>query len=106
MLGDFNVDRSDSPLWRAFTRTGLTVPDVLHSVPRTVFSDPAAADTDKFYDQIAWFVDGGRALIDLTFGSAGGFDFLPFFYRDIPLSKTSISSRISDHYLLWTEFRV
>ncbi len=106
VLGDFNVDRSGSPLWQAFTSTGLVVPDILHSVPRTVFSDPAAADTDKFYDQIAWFVDAGRALIDLTFASAGGFDFLPFFYRDAGLSKTSISWRISDHYPLWTEFMV
>ena len=106
VLGDFNVDRSGSELWQALTSTGLTVPAVLHHVPRTVFSDPDAGDTDKFYDQIAWFVDGGRALIDLTFASAGGFDFLPFFYRDAGLSKTSISWRISDHYPLWVQFRV
>ncbi len=106
VLGDFNVDRSGSELWQAFTSTGLSVPEVLHHVPRTLFSDSKAADTDKFYDQIAWFVDGGRALIDLTFESAGGFDFLPFFYRGAGLSKTSISWRISDHYPLWVQFRV
>lgn len=104
VLGDFNVDRRGSPLWQAFTSTGLTVPDALHAVPRTVFSDPDAADTDKFYDQIAWFVRGREALIDLTFASAGGFDFLPYFYRDTDLSKNSISWRISDHYPLWAEF--
>jgi endonuclease/exonuclease/phosphatase family metal-dependent hydrolase len=105
VLGDFNVDRRGSPLWQAFTSTGLVVPEVLHTVPRTLFSDPAAADTDKFYDQIAWFEGARDALIDLTFASAGGFDFLPFFYRDAGLSKTSISWRISDHYPLWVEFR-
>ena len=47
----------------------------------------------------------GERLIDLTFESAGGFDFLPFFYRDAGLSKTSISWRISDHYPLWVQFR-
>jgi endonuclease/exonuclease/phosphatase family metal-dependent hydrolase len=104
VLGDFNVDRRGSPLWQAFTSTGLTVPGALHSVPRTVFSDPAAADTDKFYDQIAWFEGARHALIDLTLEKAGGFDFLPFFYRDTNFSKTSISWRISDHYPLWVTF--
>ncbi len=106
VLGDFNIDRSGSPLWQAFTSTGLVVPEGLHMVPRTLFSDPAAGDTDKFYDQIAWFESARDELIDLTFVNAGGFDFLPFFYRGSGLSKTSISWRISDHYPLWVEFGI
>jgi endonuclease/exonuclease/phosphatase family metal-dependent hydrolase len=104
VLGDFNVDRRGSPLWQAFTSTGLSVPEALNAVPRTLFSDPAAPDTDHFYDQIAWFEHGQEALIELTFERAGSFDFLPFFYREANLSKTAISWRISDHYPLWVEF--
>jgi hypothetical protein len=36
----------------------------------------------------------------------GGFDFLPHVYRDTNLSKSSISFRVSDHYPLWTEFKL
>ena len=42
-LGDFNIDRKDDDLYKAFTSTGLTVPDVLTKVARTVFSDPKKA---------------------------------------------------------------
>ncbi|MFV0276774.1 MAG: endonuclease/exonuclease/phosphatase family protein, partial [Parahaliea sp.] len=59
-LGDFNIDRRGDDLWQAFTSTGLTVPDDLHRVPRTLFSDPANPDLDKFYDQIAWFETGSK----------------------------------------------
>jgi endonuclease/exonuclease/phosphatase (EEP) superfamily protein YafD len=35
----------------------------------------------------------------------GGFDFVPYSYVDLNLSKESVSYRISDHYPLWVEFR-
>lgn len=103
-LGDFNIDRAGDALWQAFTSEGLTVPADLHRVPRTVFSDPANPDLDKFYDQIAWFESGGGALLNMDYRKGGNFDFLPYVYTDTSLARTSISYRISDHYPLWTEF--
>ncbi len=105
-LGDFNIDRADDPLWKAFTSTGLTVPAPLRQVPRTVFSEPAKPDLDKFYDQIAWFEGGDAKLLNMPCRSAGNFDFVPHVYKNIALTKANISYRISDHYPLWVEFGV
>lgn len=104
VLGDFNLDRADSPLFQAFTSRGLHVPDVLMDQPRTVFDDPGDSDDDNFYDQIAWFESGAARLQGLTLRTGGNFDFLPFLYRNTSLTRTSISHRVSDHYPLWVEF--
>lgn len=101
-LGDFNIDRQGSPGFDVFTSTGLAVPDVLMNLPRTIFD----VSSDKFYDQIAWFNTGNRALIDLTLTNGGNFDFQPFVYTNTNLSKSSISHRISDHLPLWVEFKI
>lgn len=102
-LGDFNIDRKDDALWKAFTSTGLTVPADLHAVPRSIFADPDNPTLDKFYDQIAWFQTNSRKL-SMNYIQGGGFDFLPHVYTNTNLSKNSISYRISDHYPLWVEF--
>ncbi len=104
VLGDFNIDRQDSPLFDAFASTGLTVPDELIDLPRTIFDDPGDSDDDNFYDQIAWFETGTRALVDLELLSGGNFDFQPFVYTDENLTRGSTSFRISDHFPLWVEF--
>ena len=104
VLGDFNIDRQGSDGYEAFTSTGLTVPDVLINQPRTIFDDPDDPDDDKFYDQIAWFKTGNRALIDMTVRTGGHFNFMPHVYTDIDLSRLSISFRVSDHFPLWVEF--
>lgn len=105
VLGDFNIDRHGSELWQAFTSTGLTVPDDLHAVQRTIFADPEDPTTDKYYDQIAWFQSGSRTRrLSMDYRNGGHFDFLPFVYTETNLSKSSISYRISDHYPLWVEF--
>jgi exonuclease III len=107
VLGDFNLDRTDDPLFGAFVSTGLWPPQVLNDVPRTVF------DNDKrhhHYDQIAWFSDptqpSAPSLLDgLTFtGHGGSFDFIPHALRG--LTRTQVSWRLSDHYPLWLEFSV
>lgn len=98
-LGDFNIERHGDELWQAFTSTGLTVPDALQAVPKSIFDDESDPN-DKFYDQIAWF---GSAL-DMKFNAGGYFDFIEHVYSDTDLSKQSISYRISDHYPLWAEF--
>ena len=104
VLGDFNIDRRGDALWQAFTSTGLTVPDALHAVRRSIF-DVSADPLDKYYDQIAWFESGsGRKQLNMDYSSAGGFDFLPYMYTDLNLSKASLSFRLSDHYPLWAEF--
>ncbi len=106
-LGDFNIDdREGSPLFDAFTSTGLTVPEALQNLPRTVFDDPGDPSDDNFYDQIAWFETGNRGLIDLELRTGGNFDFLPHVYTNTNLSRTSISHRISDHYPPWVEFGI
>ena len=99
-LGDFNVNKG--PLYDALTETGLTTPEVLNDVPRTIFDSPGK---QHFYDQIAWFAENGnRSVLSLDFLSAGGFDFVTLLQGG--LTKTQLSWKISDHYPLWVEFSV
>jgi len=103
-LGDFNIDRHGDALWQAFTSTGLTVPDDLHAVKRSIFAIDNDPDLKKYYDQIAWFETGGKRALNLEFVSAGGFDFVPFIYTDTDFTKSTLQHRLSDHYPLWVEF--
>lgn len=105
-LGDFNIDRRGVELWQAFTSTGLQVPADLVGRPRTILSDPNRPDTEKFYDQIAWFQEGRRRLLSMEYLGGGSFDFLPHVYTDANLSRNSISYRVSDHYPLWARFAI
>jgi endonuclease/exonuclease/phosphatase family metal-dependent hydrolase len=99
-LGDFNVNLG--PLYDALTETGLTTPEALNDVPRTIFD---SSEKQHFYDQIAWFAENGnRSVLSLDFLSAGSFDFVPLLEGG--LSKTQLSWKISDHYPLWVEFSV
>jgi endonuclease/exonuclease/phosphatase family metal-dependent hydrolase len=106
VLGDFNLDRLDDPLYQAFVATGLWPPAELNEVRRTIFDNERER---HFYDQIAWFCDpSDRRLPSLLHGlgytgRGGGFDFVPHVLTD--LSRTELSWRISDHYPLWVEFR-
>ena len=103
-LGDFNIDRHNDDLWTAFTSTGLTVPDQLNAVRRSIFATGADPMLEKFYDQIAWFETGRRRKLNMEFVNAGGFDFVPFIYSELGMTKSSLQHRLSDHYPLWTEF--
>lgn len=103
-LGDFNIDRHGSSLYRAFTSTGLTVPTDLHRVPRTIFAD-VDEPLKKHYDQIAWFTAQGNVpALSLTYLGGGHYDFTDIALRCRNLSKNQLSYRISDHYPLWAEF--
>ena len=105
-LGDFNIERRGDDLWEAFTSTGLSVPAELNAVPKSIFDDESDPN-DKFYDQIAWFtLESGSIALGMDYQTGGYFDFLPFVYTDVNLTKNSISYRISDHYPLWAEFRI
>ena len=107
VLGDFNIDRMGSDLYKALFSTGLFPPAELNDVPRTIFSN----DKNKnFYDQIAWFSDFESVTMENMLtglrydGVAGSFDFLPFTFAG--MTKAEVSWRISDHYPLWIEFRL
>lgn len=103
-LGDFNIDRRGSPLWQNFTSTGLTVPDQLNDSPRTLFVKASDPQLEKYYDQIAFFVDGAKRKLRLAVRDAGHFDFRPYVYTNAPLTNGQLQYRMSDHFPLWAEF--
>jgi endonuclease/exonuclease/phosphatase family metal-dependent hydrolase len=101
-LGDFNIDRQGDDLYEAFVSTGLSIPNDLHKIPRTIFSDP---EKPKFYDQIAWFTGANNLpALSMRYIKGGSFDFTQFALKSLDLSKVALSWRISDHYPLWAEF--
>jgi len=104
-LGDFNIDRRGDPLHDAFVSTGLDIPDDLQDAPRTIFSDPQKPESNKFYDQIAWFTGrNGLPALSLRYLRGGFFDFTKSALTSRGLTKVELSWRISDHYPLWVEF--
>jgi endonuclease/exonuclease/phosphatase family metal-dependent hydrolase len=100
-LGDFNIDRHDDPNWRAFVvEYGLSPPEQLFNLPRTVGDTPAK---HSYFDQIAWFTTGKGSALTLNYsGNAGGFMWTD--YLLVGEQRRRKESRISDHYPLWAEF--
>lgn len=101
-LGDFNVDATTDANFAALTSTGLTPPEDLRGLTRTIFDDPGK---EHYYDQIAWFVKEGRAKLTLDFegkGHAGRFEWTKYLLTE--LDNVPKSWHISDHYPLWVEF--
>ncbi|MFA4844939.1 MAG: endonuclease/exonuclease/phosphatase family protein [Patescibacteria group bacterium] len=105
-LGDFNIDRVGDPLYQAFTSTGLFTPPELNAVPRTIFYTPGKPETQKHYDQVAWFRDPASSVpvLAMSHVTAGTFDFVPHEMTGLGLTKQQLSFRISDHLPLWAEF--
>ncbi|WP_034891659.1 endonuclease/exonuclease/phosphatase family protein [Gillisia sp. Hel_I_29] len=102
-LGDFNIDERGDLLDKTFLSEGLFVPDALQDplITRSIFNET------KYYDQIAWFNNNSNVPnLSMDFLRAGNFDFLSTALRNRNLSKRSISFMLSDHYPLWTEFRI
>ncbi len=105
LTGDFNIDRKGDPLYEAFTSMGLHVPEDLHTIPRTIFAREGVPETEKFYDQIAWFKDAADLpQLTLEYVRAGYVNFIGLVMGG--LNRWSLGFRISDHFPLWTEFRV
>lgn len=105
-LGDFNIDRKDDELYKAFISKGLYVPQDLLNLPRTIFS-PDAPNNITFYDQIAWFNKKTNVpALSLKYTRGGNFDFTKTTFKTLNLTKEDLQWRISDHYPLWTEFDV
>jgi len=87
--------------------SGLFVPEELHRAPRTIFRSSAQRETDKFYDQIGWFIgEGGSPAVSVKYNRAGFFDFTRVALKSQRLSRQQLSWYVSDHYPLWVEFKV
>jgi endonuclease/exonuclease/phosphatase family metal-dependent hydrolase len=101
-LGDFNIDRQNDDMYKAFMSTNLHVPEDLMGVPRSIFDKP---NKKHFYDQIAWFDKGANVpSLSLKYKSSGYFDFTQTAMNTLNLTKQELSFRISDHFPLYAEF--
>jgi len=99
-LGDFNIERRTDPNWEAFISSGLTPPAELLDAPRTVGE---RTGLHSFFDQIAWFTNGNREALTLTYRTAGTFDWTEHILQEVQRNSTK-EARISDHFPLWAEF--
>lgn len=105
VLGDFNLERTGNKLYEAFVETGLEVPYVLQSHPRTIYARESEPEKSSYHDQIAWFSKGKAKLIGLDLADGGIVEIWGRLLQDLGLSKPSFAVRISDHNPLWIEFR-
>ena len=107
VLGDFNISSKNSSTFKAFTSTGLHIPERFFELPRTI--DQKAGEPLRLYDQIAWFSgqgeepDGAPGL-ELNFASCGNYEFSRATLASKKLSRDDLSWYLSDHYPLWVEF--
>lgn len=100
LLGDFNIDRMGDPRYDAFVSSGLSVPENLWNVRRTLIDNQT-----KFYSQIAWFENQNKIpQLSIRYLNGGIFDFGPHIMKKARLSPFQLSWRISDHLPLWAEF--
>ena len=104
-LGDFNIDRRDDYLYKAFESGGLEVHQHFHDLPRTLKDKGADPDDRNYYDQISWFTGAdGKPALSLRFLKGGYFDFTACVFRG--MSNSKLEWRMSDHFPLWAEFEV
>lgn len=101
-LGDFNIDARGDLLEQTFLSEGLYIPPSLSDkkITRSIF------DEEKYYDQIAWFKNGGKDHLSMTFSDGGNFDFVPILWDADSETKLQFSYMLSDHYPLWAAFRL
>jgi len=102
-LGDFNIDARGDLLDQTFLSEGLYVPKALQNadVTRSIFKKT------KYYDQIAWFNNNKNIPnLSLEFIKGGNYDFVKTALINRNISKYDLSYLISDHYPLWTEFKM
>ena len=102
VLGDMNITSRSSSLYKAFTSSGLYIPEPMEDFPRTITSAKRS-----LYDQVAWFDGNTEApALELDYLSCGYFDFTPVALRNRGLNLQQLSHYLSDHYPLWVEFAV
>lgn len=103
VMGDFNIEARGDLLDQTFLSEGLFVPEALRnkSITRSIF------DETKYYDQIAWFNgEKGEPRLSLEFKTGGNYDFTTIAMKNRGLSRQRLSFMLSDHYPLWTEFKL
>jgi hypothetical protein len=94
VLGQLQLMRSGTPLYEAFTASGLQIPRDLVDVPTFPAGRPASMAS-----AIAWFGKGrGSATLELDYLRGGVFDFL----NGPALADASLSR----HLPVWAEFSV
>lgn len=103
-LGDFNLPNAEpgDPIYEALTRRGLHLPDHSTGIGSSIA-------TDNHYDQIAFFP--GETQNEFT-GRSGVFDFDGALFRTLWQTRgrkdflAYMRYYISDHRILWAEFRI
>jgi len=98
VMGDFNIPSRGSPMFKALTSTGLTIPSALL---KDEFGSNLARD--KRYDQILHFA---RYPADFTLGG-GVLDFYAGDHKPLfpDLTKLQFTFQMSDHLPLWVQIR-
>jgi hypothetical protein len=98
VMGDFNIPGRGSPMFKALTSTGLTIPSALL---KDEFGSNLARD--KRYDQILHFA---RYPADFTIGG-GVLDFYAGDHKPLfpDLTKLQFTFQMSDHLPLWVQIR-
>ena len=98
VMGDFNIPSRTSPMFKALTSTGLTIPTALL---KDDFGSNLARD--KRYDQILHYA---RYPADFTLGG-GVLDFYASDHKPLfpNLTKQQFTFQMSDHLPLWVQIR-
>ncbi len=107
VVGDFNIPSIDSPLFKAVSAKGLTLPPALANVSHKDAASNLARD--KRYDQI---LHQSTESFSLT-GKAGVLDYFDGDWRALfpadefpDLTKSKFTYQISDHLPLWVELNL
>ena len=104
VLGDFNLPKVEpgDPIYKALTRRGLHLPEHSTEIGSSI-------TTDSHYDQIAFFP--GQTQSEFT-GRSGVFDFDGALFATLWETRSRedflayMRYYISDHRILWADFRV
>ena len=99
VLGRLQHRPRDDPNYQAFVAEGCAPPAELEGRPRTL---PARSTGPKFYDQIAWFGDGGGAKLTPYLRRPGRARRVE--QARAPRYDPQSESRFSYHYPLWCGF--
>ena len=112
LLGDFNIFKTTDETFKAMSKHGFVLPDELAKGKLS----GSNVTKDKFYDQIAFY----KKVRDIENTAAGIFDFYEHVFREGDEARFRASGQVeegasfkdwrtyqmSDHLVMWTEFKV